>query len=215
MPNHVTNILVVVGNEAQLKAVSLALLDKEGLVDFNNSIPIPKELEGTSSPARIISATEYKEQEDKIARGETVFSKGITQKISQDLIEKYGYDNWYDWQLNTWGTKWNAYSQESLSENSFKFETAWATPSNFLLNFSAMFPEVTFEMKYADEDMGYNVGEYHVKDGEIILMEQPEGGSEEAYKMALELQNGADSWMLNDLFDDLEEIKNCFNQLKK
>ena len=205
MANHVTNILTVKGATKQLKEVLSILLDEEGNVDFNKALPIPMELEGTQCPTIIISSSDYQEQEEKITNGENVFTRGITRKMSKELIEKFGFDNWYDWQLNVWGTKWNAYNQKELRDNSFQFETAWATPSNFVQNFSKMFPEVTFEMKYADEDMGYNVGKYHLKNGEYIFTELPEGGSVDAYKLALELHGGADSWMLNKLFEDLEE----------
>lgn len=218
MPNHVTNILVVNGTETQIEAVLEVLLDNDGHVDFNGVLPIPKELQGTKSPVTIISPEEYKEQEEKIARGESVFNRGVTRKISQELIKEFGYDNWYDWQINNWGTKWNAYDQKQLGKNVYQFDTAWSTPSNFIDGISKLFPEVTFEVKYADEDMGYNVGEYHVKGGEYVFIDQPEGGSVEAYNLAIDLQGGADCWIVNDLLeDDLteNELEDAIKEVKK
>lgn len=44
-------------------------------------------------------------------------------------------DNWYDWNCNNWGTKWEAsiYSWEKVNDNCIKlnFDTAWAPPTMF------------------------------------------------------------------------------------
>ena len=48
-----------------------------------------------------------------------------------------GRPNWYDWQCDNWGTKWNAYSAHIESEwdggdcceLEIHFDTAWATPT--------------------------------------------------------------------------------------
>ena len=42
-----------------------------------------------------------------------------------------------------------------------------------------MFPTITFDYKYADEDMGYNCGEGYGEDGEFSFL-MLQGGSEEA-----------------------------------
>lgn len=51
-------------------------------------------------------------------------------------IEKYGYRNWYDWNVANWGTKWDigADGQPAIvqSPNSLtlNFDSAWAPPVN-------------------------------------------------------------------------------------
>ena len=40
----------------------------------------------------------------------------------------YGKNNWYDWSIENWGTKWNGYDSEVCGNNQFKFCTAWSAP---------------------------------------------------------------------------------------
>ena len=114
MPNWCNNNIQIEGPLNKLEELSKACED--GL--FNHILPIPKELEGTQSPAR---------DEDK--------------KKNKALKEKYGYDNWYDWNVNNWGTKWDCSTEDSFYQNEIKkgktdfhgvlhlaFDTAWAPP---------------------------------------------------------------------------------------
>ncbi len=47
-------------------------------------------------------------------------------------IEKYGYKDWYDWNVNNWGTKWDFAldSVERTDDNTVvaSFESAWSPP---------------------------------------------------------------------------------------
>jgi hypothetical protein len=56
------------------------------------------------------------------------------------LIDRYGADNWYDWQCNNWGTKWDVYCnniKDWLVKKEWKgpyhitleFDTAWGPPT--------------------------------------------------------------------------------------
>ena len=106
MPNHVTNILRFEGDEEQIKALKEKIKGEpfdDGtpcLIDFSNIIPFPKELEGTRSPAQIVSQEEYDEWMRKYNAGELneweKDSKPLTEKLSKKLIKKYGANNWYD-----------------------------------------------------------------------------------------------------------------------
>jgi len=70
-----------------------------------------------------------------------------------------------DWNRQEWGTKWNAYSIERLSDTSIKFETAWSHPSPVILALSEKFPTELITVQYADEDLGSNLGEYGIQGG--------------------------------------------------
>ena len=87
-------------------------------IDFNKVAPIPKELENTQSPTRIISQKEYDEQEKRIVEGNLTdneknwgLSRGLTQELVDEYRKRFGASDWYDWQTSNWGTKWNAYEQ--------------------------------------------------------------------------------------------------------
>ena len=60
---------------------------------FNKIIPMPVELEGTRAPVENPDSEENKA-----------------------LRAKYGFDNWYDWRWEHWGTKWDACDIEDESE---------------------------------------------------------------------------------------------------
>lgn len=76
---------------------------------------------------------------------------------------------WYGWNQNNWGTKWNAYSAE-ISDDllTVQFDTAWAHPDPVIEALSKSFPDEPILVKYADEDLGSNLGEYTILNGEII-----------------------------------------------
>ena len=105
MPNHITNRLTIIGTEEQVAQVRAEIKGEreDQLIDFNTFIPIPKELEGTVSPMRIISQEEYDAQELKIITNDLTenernwgISRGLTKALSYEYIKKFGTDNWYD-----------------------------------------------------------------------------------------------------------------------
>lgn len=51
-----------------------------------------------------------------------------TGPIGPEEKTKYKDNNWYDWGMKNWGTKWNCYEQKKLSENTIKFMTANTVP---------------------------------------------------------------------------------------
>lgn len=196
MPNHVTNILRFEGDEEQIKALKEKIKGEpfdDGtpcLIDFSNIIPFPKELEGTRSPAQIVSQEEYDEWMRKYNAGELneweKDSKPLTQELSEELIRKYRANNWYDWKIANWDTKWGAYSQDIMEDGAITFQTAWSTPTKVLKRLSELFPEVTITLEYADEDFGHNCGVVEFNDGCADYIES------EGYELANRILNQID-----------------------
>lgn len=214
MPNHITNRLTIIGTEEQIAQVREAIKGEgeDQFIDFNKIAPIPTELQGTVSPMRIITQAEYDEQERRIANNELSdmekqwgLSRGLTQALANEYKEKFGHCDWYGWQTSNWGTKWNAYSQHENDENCIEFDTAWSNPYSILVKLSQMFPEVTFEVEYADEDFGYNVGRYTLVNGEQTESNIPDGGSQEAIEMAMDIKGDEDYYLTDYLCYDVEE----------
>lgn len=52
--------------------------------------------------------------------------------LGQEEREKYGKNNWYDWNTSNWGTKWNAYDVKYIAHDDnhlvIEITTAWDTP---------------------------------------------------------------------------------------
>lgn len=169
MPNHVIHEIEINSpNIEKLKEIGRYIKSKESKFDFNKIIPLPQELEGTASPATIIKDKDFPKELRKYKKRKNNFGgRPISESESKELIQKYGYDNWYDWNIENWGTKWNAYDIK-IFQNTIEFQTAWSTPEPVIQKLSEKFPETTFTIKYADEDMGSNCGIYEYKNGQMI-----------------------------------------------
>jgi len=84
-----------------------------------------------------------------------------------------GKVSWYWWNTRHWGTKWNAYDIDRRDEAELKFETAWSHPMPVVKALSQKFPETDIRVRYADEDLGNNLGEYTIRNGEVIEDRSP------------------------------------------
>ncbi len=74
-------------------------------------------------------------------------------------------DGWYEWSVENWGTKWDV-SETFEDENGYIcFDTAWSTPLELICSLSEKYSELSFEVEFADEDLGNNCGIYHFKNG--------------------------------------------------
>lgn len=172
MPNHIKTIVsfdadMVESIDKMLE--SMKSDDQKSVFDFNKIIPMPEELRHNTSPSRIVSEDEYpaiheKEMKDLLDEDKYV-SLSITQGMSDELKRDFGADNWYEWSVQNWGTKWNAYRAEMFG-TSLEFETAWSHPFPVMEQLSLKFPEITFYVRYADEDMGSNCGSYELQNGD-------------------------------------------------
>jgi hypothetical protein len=173
MPNECMNTLSVMGEkenvEEFVKFVTTGI-DKISL--FNSLIPFPEELDDTTSPVNLADKGKNKE-----------------------LIEKYGSDNWYDWRVDNWGTKWGdyelttseitkAYNEEQWYIN-FNYTTAWSPGENELANaICKHFPKLKAMIQYEEPGMCF-AGETLVLNGKIVRQ---------------------DSWELNQLNESITEV---------
>ena len=175
MPNNITTELSFKRRKSEiLEFLRGKEKDTDGeypLIDFNNIFPMPKELIRTS-PFRA-------------ENGET---QEEAWRLQQRLIKEYGADTWYEWRTENWGTKWNAYDYTLYNDNTIRFDTAWGHPFPIIEKLSTLFSNVTFTVKFADEDMGCNCGYYKIKNGVTKGESDFEFGSEEALAFACEVK---------------------------
>jgi len=209
MPNHVTNEVTFLGSKSRIKELREKCKGDKSPFSFQAFCPMPNELQGTSSPAKIVTEKELQEWKDKVAKGELSELekeyRPITKSEQKELISKYGFDNWYDWHLENWGTKWDCYDHRGEGDDGFIiFETAWSTPMLALGKLSRMFDDITIEVKYADEDFGSNVGTYTLQDGKIVDIYQPEYGKD-SIKLAMDILGDMSYWLEDRLVEDVED----------
>ena len=112
--------------------------------------------------------------------------------LGRDEMKQYpGEKNWYDWSVNNWGTKWNAYGYDYLpqKDDALVFNTAWSAVPQVIAKLSETYPEVTVDYCWADEDFGSNTGRLQFKNGEVIDGYIPDDQSPEAYEFAAAIQD--------------------------
>lgn len=224
MPNHVSNFVSFKDTPIELqKKIIKENFNKQNEFDFNKIIPMPKELDIEESSdtemGMVIVSNDLKhcsyltieelknrfEQRTK-EQQEKILSLG---KQALSNIEKYGCKSWYDFACDKWGTKWNAYSSyiENVSNNNFEeslmnlrnditfsFQTAWSTPLPIFEALSKKYPEATFYIEYADEDMGNNCGYFEIKNGEALDYNNDKTDSSENWnEFAFHLLYGEDA----------------------
>lgn len=131
MPNHITNgVTITHEDKTKLKQLIKNTIKEdngEQTFDFNGILPMPKVLLEIHSGANTIdgkAVDAWREIDGK--------SIAISDKENEELIQKYKSNNWYDWSIQNWGTKWNAYSVSVIEASDTKlvieFNTAWSTP---------------------------------------------------------------------------------------
>ena len=90
------------------------------------------------------------------------------EKISP--IPKMKEEDWYNWNCNNWGTKWNAqgwaFENEGL-QLFFSFGTAWSPPIPVIQQLSATFPHCRMILKYCEPGMCF-AGKTIFRAGKIL-----------------------------------------------
>lgn len=157
MPNHVDNYLDVTGPKKDVEAFrdkvySIATAtekswnrevgDKYPVVDFNATVPMPESVRDTTSGSNL---------------------------SAEENLQKYGAKDWYAWSCKYWGTKWGAYDTrevETIKDGlRFFFQTAWASPDQWIAATSSQFPSLKFTDSWSDE--GGPCGQITIENGEV------------------------------------------------
>jgi hypothetical protein len=80
-----------------------------------------------------------------------------------------GPNNWYPWNNEHWGTKWDAgevgIERHSDDHLQVRFHTAWSPPYPVIEEASRQYPTLTFTLEW-EEEQGFGA-EVEVKDGEF------------------------------------------------
>jgi len=99
-------------------------------------VPIPEELTATQSPVP-----------DTVSKAER-----------ERLVRLYGTDNWYDWSVSNWGTKWDLSDPRIVAWRKhlrYTFRTAWSPPLPAVKRMAAQFPLLTLTLRWWEGGMGF------------------------------------------------------------
>ena len=153
MPNWCyTNIEVRGKTDVVKKLVEMVKSEKdeEGSptdFDFDKIIPQPKTYEECP--------VEYRINSEEEARKEA---------LAWDEKAERNWFNWYKWNCDNWGTKWNACDASAnivwdispgISTSNIWLETAWSPALPVYRKLQEMYPELEIQVAFADEGGGF------------------------------------------------------------
>lgn len=224
MPNYVATEIRVKGDKEKLDQLVEAVSSNDGeyrAFDFNKIVPMPEELNISSCTSGEWGMRYIILKSDKnyflLSDEDRNFIKQFESHSEEDIkycleygkkylhnLSKYGHKTWYDWRSDpsNWNTKWNSCDSECSriddNEVMFTFSTAWSFCHPIVKKLSEMFPTLTIEAKWSDEDAGSNTGSIEIRNKVYIRENYPDDGSNEAYKLYKEL------WGCDDIVYDEE-----------
>ncbi len=171
MPNWTYNQLTVSGDSDDMKEFyDIAIksnVNEDLSFRFSNVFPMPIKIKNTISPSSSAKGRKWMNEGKSTVRNDKLNEvlgeedndpnlipvENNTPEKCQQLIKEYGADNWYDWNIKTYGTKWDI---EVKSDEFFKsdeqfeccFDTAWSPPSTFLENLQNKFKKLDIKLTY-------------------------------------------------------------------
>jgi hypothetical protein len=171
MPNWSYNNLTITGNPEKMKDFYDVALKPNinGDITFNfaNIFPMPEKVKNTIAPSgsakgkkwinadtakiRDVNLSEMLGSEIEV---NLIACENNTDEKCEALKKEYGADNWYDWNIITYGTKWDIDASDFVKgddEFNVYFDTAWSPPGNFLNNLQKKFPDLDIRLSYSLE----------------------------------------------------------------
>ena len=224
MPNHLMSKIHFSGEQSRINELLESIKGEETLFDFNRVIPMPESLNieaGTHTENGLRAYREFitvytmdgtlekdllnipKEKEEIFlkARPDINIDEWNLGRTAFQNELKYGSQTWYQFHIQEWGSKWNSYNSEMAEDNTIEFNTAWTNVKPVVLALSQEFPDIEINYRWADEDIGINMGDVTFKNGECVDEISFDNDSKEAIEFA------ADMWGI-----DLEEEGFVFNE---
>lgn len=218
MPNHVENKLTI--QSENLSEILGFIKSDERLIDFEKILPMPLSLHHEPSED-VVEYAKYVFDPVASARSKWYFDllseRGQALKYFSEQkwvqfvkclnnLKETGYASWYDWSVEKWGTKWNAYGFPKSLDTSLGFvcfQTAWSAPIPVISALSSIYPNARFSLEYADEDLGRNLGIVLFVAGEIVDKVQFDSYSPAAWAFAYKMHNP--NWTIDSVKEDLSE----------
>lgn len=174
MPNRCDCDLFVWGEPEELQRFlnGLQYRNNDSFSILESYYPMPEEIANTESPVHVVEDEATKQAILAQAQPNEIFKAApITQAEQADLLARYGVDNWYDWALRYWGSKWGDYNTVLEYNTGYsikiRFDSAWRPPVEGLLEVAKRFPKLSFSLYGYETGLAYQMGvEY--SDGQIV-----------------------------------------------
>jgi len=193
MPNWCVNQVDISGDEAEVAKLVEFVKSDENSFTFENIVPPP------ATPMYSSDCTHNKyvcgcesvaqpdpENEGKfmwVIDGKKVEYHGKCPTHNEHSFSNHP-DNWYNWNITNWGTKWSAGEvwNDRIDDDgkvdghtSYNFDTAWSPAEPVVAALAEKFPTLRIAHRYCEAGMGY-AGEVLYADGVEIRREEYDMG---------------------------------------
>jgi hypothetical protein len=164
MPNWCNNVLTLKHNDPAMIARAVNAFEAGNLL--NEFIPMPDELRNANAPCR-------------------------DEELAAELVDKYGYPDWYEWSYANWGCKWDiGGSDATVSENgdpnqvALAFDSPWCPPIEGYGNL---------------EKLGFGIDAFYYEGG-IGFCGRFKAGADECHELA-----GNSAWVRRNIPCEIDE----------
>ncbi len=193
MPNWCVNQVDISGDEVEVAKLVEFVKSDENSFTFENIVPPP------ATPMYSSDCTHNKyvcgcesvaqpdpENEGKfmwVIDGKKVEYHGKCPTHNEHSFSNHP-DNWYNWNITNWGTKWSAAEvwNDRIDDDgkvdghtSYNFDTAWSPAEPVVAALAEKFPTLRIAHRYCEAGMGY-AGEVLYADGVEIRREEYDMG---------------------------------------
>lgn len=204
MPNHCENVIEISGEKEAVEKLMNTIGHNDRSIDFDRIIPYPKEFKekdlardemdkysrGKVSEYIQNNNLETDEYGGLIKDEDRQLIRDVQQAAREKYAEKHGLEltkgGWYtdgfnsggyEWCINNWGTKWNAYDftdenvddWEDYMNIQFSFFTAWSPPMPIYYEIAKMTKDtdIRISIHYYEGGMGFQGG-LSIANGEVV-----------------------------------------------
>ena len=162
MPNWTYNEIVVKGEKKNLdKFMADAIRHENGQLSLSSWLPIPEtylKYDTTNHPDGKGLKVGEKWWDGLGDHGDQLVTEELIEEFKQattEQREKYGVVGWYDYNLHTFGCKWDSevdVGPETDNEILLYSDTPWSAPEAWFRTISKKYPELTFSVKSTYEE---------------------------------------------------------------
>jgi hypothetical protein len=187
MPNHCFNQVTIQSTQEDLDTIMEKLRGEETMFDFNNLVPMPeliRDLQYVHADQKQYFYSVKKWREGLNGEKDPYLSfpdvdwlkkNGVDNFTLRRLETEHGTASWYDWAVENWGTKWNAYDVEYFTgpipnatrlkdgrQLLYRLTTAWAEPRPIIralmhfLSQPGFNQDLEMRWRFEDECENYN-----------------------------------------------------------
>jgi hypothetical protein len=180
MPNWCNNTFELVGPKEKIQEFEKFLNENDGKNWFDFFAPCPQELQDVGNVSLTTGSPDH-----------------------EQLIEKYGYADWYSFAIGEWGCKWNCdandwvvedYDDKNLSIN-FWFDSPWGPPTELYQKIQN--DELSVSAQWHEEGMAF-VGKFEY--GDVESYDYTDLDSLDDIPEEL-----VENWNLREMLEDREE----------